>query len=104
MSACLMEAPPTLSYRRYEVLDYPDDMAVTKVSVSLDAELLTAARAAAAKAGLSLSAWLNQIVEHRVRIERGLAGIREYEAENGPISDEDLRRADEVLDNLGVGR
>ncbi len=90
------------SYRWYEEA-YNGGMAVAKVSVSLDEKVLAAARAQAEEEGKSLSAWLSALVAHHIAIEEGLAAVREYEAEYGPISEEALRRADEILDKLGIG-
>ncbi|WP_250285531.1 MULTISPECIES: hypothetical protein [unclassified Frankia] len=98
------EIPVACSYRWYEQIDYGDGMAVAKVSVSLDERVLTAARAAAAAEGVSLSSWISRLIDHHIGIQEGLAAVREYEAEHGPIPEDALRRADEILDRLGVGR
>ncbi|WP_322768218.1 hypothetical protein [Frankia sp. Cr1] len=90
------------SYRWYEQIDYDDGMAVAKVSVSLDERVLTAARAAAAASGVSLSAWMSQVIDHHIGIQEGLAAVREYEAEHGPIPAEARENARRVLRELGV--
>jgi hypothetical protein len=74
-------------------------MAVTKISVSLE-ETLAAARIAAEEAGLSLSAWLSQAAQQAAKLAAGRAAIREYEA--GVFTQEEIDRADEILDELGV--
>jgi hypothetical protein len=83
-------------------------MAAQKVSVSLDESVLAAARQSAERRGMSLSAWLNEAseraLEDEVSLEEGLAGVAEWEAENGPISAEELAEADAVLDAAGIGR
>lgn len=67
-----------------------------------------AARQAAKRRGMSLSAWLNEAsvsaLESEVRLEDGLAGVAEWEAENGSITAEELAEADAILDAAGVGR
>lgn len=73
-----------------------------KLSVAIDEHVADAAAAAAAAAGLSLSAWLTKAAAHQAGIEAGLQGVREYEAECGPISEERLREAAEELVALGV--
>ncbi len=98
------ELSAVCSYRWCEQIDYDVGMAVAKVSVSLDERVLTAARAAATAKGVSLSAWMSQVIDHHIGIQEGLAAVREYEAEHGPIPPDALRRADEILDRLGVGR
>jgi hypothetical protein len=77
-------------------------MAVTKISVSLEEETLAAARMAAEEAGLSLSAWLSQAARHAAKLAAGRAAVREYEAEAGAFTPEEIDRADEILDELGV--
>ena len=81
---------------------------VQKLSISLEEPVLLAARQAAERRGMSLSAWLNEAsvsaLETEVRLEDGLAGVSEWEAEHGPISAEELAKADAVLDAAGIGR
>ncbi|MGH4012609.1 MAG: hypothetical protein ACRDSL_01450 [Pseudonocardiaceae bacterium] len=77
-------------------------MTVTKISVSLEDETLAAARIAAEEAGLSLSAWLSQAAQHAAKLAAGRAAAREYESEAGAFTQEEIDRADEVLDGLGV--
>ena len=77
-------------------------MAVTKISVSLEDETLAAARIAAEEAGLSLSAWLSQAAQHAAKLAAGRAAVREYEAEAGTFTQEEIARADQILDELGV--
>ena len=77
-------------------------MAVTKISVSLEDETLAAARIAAEEMGLSLSAWLSQAAQQAAKLAAGRAAVREYEAEVGAFTPEEIDRADEILDELGV--
>ena len=83
-------------------------MPVRKLSVALEESVADAARQAAKRRGMSLSAWLNEAsvsaLETEVRLEEGLAGVAEWEAEHGPISAEELAKADAVLDAAGIGR
>ncbi len=72
-------------------------MAVKKLSVSLDESVAERAASAAASHGVSLSAWLNAAAERAIRIEDGLAAVREWEAENGELSAEELAWADKVI-------
>lgn len=57
---------------------------------------------------MSLSAWVNQVsesaLETEVRIEDGLAGVAEWEAEHGPPSEEEAAKANAILDAAGIGR
>jgi hypothetical protein len=80
-------------------------MAVKKLSIALDGEVAEAASRAAERAGLSLSAWLNDAAENALAIERGLEAMREWEAEHGAFTDEEVAEADRMLDDaLRVGR
>lgn len=83
-------------------------MPAQKVSISLDESVLLAAREAAKRRGMSLSAWVNQVsesaLETEVRIEDGLAGVAEWEAEHGPPSEEEAAKANAILDAAGIGR
>jgi hypothetical protein len=83
-------------------------VSVQKVSISLDESVLLAAREAAKRRDMSLSAWLNGVaaeaLAHETSIEKGLQGVAEWEAESGPITAEELAKADAILDAAGIGR
>jgi hypothetical protein len=70
---------------------------VRKLSVALDEQVAAAAADAAARRGVSLSAWLNEAAEHALAIEAGLAAVAAWEREHGPLTDEELAAADAVL-------
>ena len=72
-------------------------MAVKKLSIALDESVAESAASAAAASGLSLSAWLNDAAQRAIRIEEGLAAVREWEREHGELTAEELAWADEVL-------
>ena len=73
-----------------------------KLSVALDEDVARAAREAAERHGRSLSAWVNEAVREALAIEDGLAAVREYEAECGSFSAEEIAEADAVLDRAGI--
>ena len=75
-------------------------MAVKKLSIALDESVAESAASAAAASGLSLSAWLNDAAGRAIRIEAGLAAVREWELEHGELSPEALAWADEVLASI----
>lgn len=75
-------------------------MTVRQVSVALEDSVVAAAVEAAAHSGLSLSAWLNRAAEHELAIGRGLAAVREWEADHGALTDAELADADELLDRV----
>ncbi len=75
-------------------------MTVKKLSVALEEDVAAAAAASAEAAGLSLSAWMNRAASDALVVERGLAGVRAWEAENGELTDAELADADRVLDDI----
>ena len=75
-------------------------MTVRKLSVALDEHVAVAAADAAERAGLSLSAWLSRAAERALTIERGIEAVRAWEQDHGPLTDEELAAADDVLDRL----
>jgi len=75
-------------------------MPVRKLSVALEDEVADAASRAAARSGLSLSAWLNSAAEHALAIEEGLDAVRAWEADHGALTADELAAADRILDQL----
>ena len=73
-------------------------MAVRKVSIALSEEVAQAVADVAARRGVSLSSWLNAAAERALVVEAGLAGVREWEAEHGELTREELAWADEILE------
>jgi hypothetical protein len=72
-------------------------MGVRKVSLSLDEDAFKIAEDEAAIASMSLSAWVSRAIRKESIFAAGLRGVAEYEAEFGPLTEEELRRADEIL-------
>ena len=68
-----------------------------KLSISLDESVAERAASAAASHGVSLSAWLNAAAERAIRIEDGLAAVREWEQEHGELSAEERAWADKAV-------
>ena len=58
-------------------------------------DLDAAVEAAAAGDGVSYSAWLAAAARKELRVRDGLAAVAEWEAENGPFTDEELAEARE---------
>jgi hypothetical protein len=63
-----------------------------KRSISMPAELDAKVEQVAAEAGTTYSAWLAEVVRRQLRIRDGLAGVAEFEREDGAFTDEE--RAD----------
>lgn len=76
-------------------------MKVDKMSISLDAELAQEVREAARKSGTSISAWMAEAATQRMRAEAFREFLDAWEAENGPITPEELERA---RGELGLSR
>jgi hypothetical protein len=75
-------------------------MSVRKFSVALDESVAASASRAAQTAGVSLSAWLSRAAVHELAIERGRRAVVAWEREHGPLTGEELRDADALLDRL----
>ena len=78
-------------------------MAVKKLSISLDADTLEDAKEAAAREGMSLSAWLSHAAGEAAKLAKAQAAIEEYIAEFGEPDPETEARARAALDEAGVG-
>jgi hypothetical protein len=68
-------------------------MTTRKVTITLPEDVLERIRALAAEEGLPLSTYLRGVAEHHARVQDGLAGLREWEAEEGPLTEEERARA-----------
>ena len=51
---------------------------------------------------MPVSAWLARAAARAAKIESGRGGVREFEAEFGPLSDEERRSARRVLADAGL--
>lgn len=72
-------------------------MAVKKLSVALDDTVADQVARAARRAGMSVSAWLNRAAENELAIEAGLDAVKEWEADHGALTPEELAVADALL-------
>jgi hypothetical protein len=79
-------------------------MPARKLSIALEAPVAQAAREAADRRGMSLSAWLNEASRKALAIEDGLVAVAEWEAEHGALTPAELAAADATLDELGIPR
>ncbi len=81
-------------------------MAVSRLSISVPAEVENAIRGAAEAAGLPISVWLTRAAEcaaaEQAAIADGLAAVAEFEAENGALTDAERAQARQVLIDAGV--
>lgn len=79
-------------------------MPAQKLSIALEEPVAVAAKRAAQRRGISLSAWLNEASLNALTIEDGLIAVAEWEAEYGPLPAEDQAAASAALDAAGIGR
>ena len=70
---------------------------VKKLAISLPADLAGAIKAAAEKERVSVSGWLAEAASRRLRRRRAVQAIKEYEAEFGEISEDELKAVDRWL-------
>ncbi|MFY9806628.1 MAG: hypothetical protein WCC65_05070 [Pseudonocardiaceae bacterium] len=61
-----------------------------KRSISLPPELAEAIEQAASAEGTTVSGWLADTAAHRLRLDAGRRAIAEWEADNGPLTAEEL--------------
>jgi hypothetical protein len=54
--------------------------------------------AAAAREGVSLSAWISEAVRRQLMLDDGLKAMMEWELENGPFSEEEIAAANAEVD------
>jgi hypothetical protein len=81
-------------------------VSVSRLSISVPPGVENAIRAAAEAAALPVSVWLARVAERaaaeQAAIADGLAGVAEFEAENGPLTDAERAEARQVLIDAGV--
>jgi hypothetical protein len=73
-------------------------MAVRKISISIDQDVLDDAKACADAEGVSLSAWLVEAARDRAKLLGWDRLFREYEEEFGAFTEEELAAADAWID------
>lgn len=75
-------------------------MAVTKPTISMDRDIYGAAKEAAERTGVSFSAWIEDAAACKLRKERLLGLVAEWEAEHGAITEAEAAAA---RAELGIG-
>lgn len=71
-----------------------------KLAITVDPEVHREILAAASEDGLSVSAWITDAARRALRIRAGLAGVAEWEAENGAPTEAELAAADRRIDEM----
>jgi hypothetical protein len=72
-----------------------------KLAITVDPDVHAQVVAAAQEEGVSVSAWMTTAARRALRIRDGLAAVAEWEADNGPLTDEELQAA---RDRVRAGR
>jgi hypothetical protein len=72
-------------------------MQVDRLSITMDPRLGSAARRAARRAGMSLSAWIAEATADRVRNEALGHALDQWEAEDGTFTSQELAAAARAL-------
>lgn len=78
-------------------------MPTTKVTLTIDDDVLATLRRLAVEAGLPLSTYVTQAAEHHARIQDGLAAMREWQEEHGEFTDDEIAEARADLDRAEAG-
>jgi hypothetical protein len=68
-----------------------------KLAITVDPEVHERVLAAAAADGLSVSAWMTAAARRALLLRDGLAAVSEWEQENGPLTDAEMRSARERI-------
>jgi hypothetical protein len=104
------EAQPQYRWEVSPTIGYAVPMTVQKLSISVPPEVAETIKAAAAREGVPVSAWLTQAAVEKAQLDArnaegraaALEMVAEYEKEHGPISDEERNRTHEFLRGLGL--
>ena len=75
-------------------------MAVAKRSVSIEGTVADRVERAADEDGVSFSAWLTADAEDKLLLREGMRGIREWEAEAGALTAEEVAAGKLLLRRL----
>jgi hypothetical protein len=76
---------------------------VVKRTVSLERDVADRVAVAAKSAGIGFSTWLSAAAERQLRLADGLAGVAEWEAEHGGLTDAERAQGDrELAAALGI--
>jgi hypothetical protein len=64
-----------------------------KLAITVDPDVHKGILAAAAKEGVSLSAWMTEAARDALKVRAGLAAVAEWEQEHGAFTNEELHEA-----------
>lgn len=72
--------------------------------MSLDDSVDDRVEQAAVEDGVSFSSWLSAAAEDKLLLREGLRGVREWEAQAGELTKEEIAAGEALLDRLLSGR
>jgi hypothetical protein len=72
-------------------------MSTDRITMTMDEDLAAAVRAAAGRAGVSVSAWLTKAAADKLRNELLGIALDAWEKEQGPLTEEELAQAAATL-------
>lgn len=75
-------------------------MSLERVTITIPSETLSAAKEAADREGMSVSAWLSRAAERAAKIEAGLIAAEEVLAEIGPPTPDEQAWVDAFMDTV----
>ncbi|MGW7754403.1 hypothetical protein ACWGK6_23205 [Streptomyces violaceusniger] len=75
-------------------------MSLERVTITIPSETLSAAKDAADREGMSVSAWLSRAAERAAKVEAGLIAAEEVLAEIGPPTPEEQAWVDDFMDTV----
>jgi hypothetical protein len=64
-----------------------------KLAITVDPEVHEGIVRAAAEEGVSVSAWMTEAARRALVVRDGLRAVQEWEAEHGPLTDEEMDAA-----------
>jgi hypothetical protein len=103
-----MQPDDALTALSYQLCYHVNMAQRDKRSVSFPPDLAAAIDQEAAKAGSTFSAWVTETASRRLKLEAGLRGVAEWEAEHGPLTEQELAdgvaRARQLLGRSRVER
>ena len=82
-----------VSYRSSTVKTMPRGKPSPKVAITVDPDVYARVVEDARRQGVSVSAWMTEAARRSLKIQRGLAAVAEWEAENGAFTEEELAAA-----------
>ena len=82
----------------FAIPGYGGFVTTKKITITVPEDAIARLKEFAKEMGMPLSTYISQMIENEIRIRRGLAAMREWDLEEGPLTDEELAEADAIID------